>query len=305
MNAELDAHSTLGVLTETEIREGLTSGDVVIWPFEEHKLTPAGYDLTPSEWVYSLNARLLVPVQHEGGEKYCWIEPQDTVLLLTREAVRIPRYIAGTLLSKTSITGLGFSTTTMSLDSDWQGPLVLSLHNPTAHRLKFPLATLGEEGAVVEHTLVSLRLDLIRSFMGMPSVRQVARLQQLDVVLRPFPRKLNGFRKKQAALNACLREIAAIDFQAGQPEAGFDAEVFKRHYEESWKKIRFHTEQARKLSDQIHAQRRLLTGLRQTAFGVCMVAFLSYLGYQAVMFGDYTFLTFGLLLLGILTFWRK
>jgi hypothetical protein len=303
MNAEWDTHSTLGVLTETEIREGLTSGDVVIWPFEEHKLTPAGYDLTPSEWVYSLNARLLVPVHHHGGEKYCWIDPQDTVLLLTREAVRIPRYIAGTLLSKTSITGMGFSTTTMSLDSDWQGPLLLSLHNPTAHRLKFPFATLGEDGALAEHTLVTLRLDLIRSFMGMPAVKKEARLQQLDFVLRPFPRQWRF--QKQAALNASLREIAAIDFQAGQPESGFDAEIFKRHYEECLKKIRFHTEQARKLSDEAHAQRRLLAGLKKAAFGVCMIAFLSYLGYQAVTFGDFTFLTFGLLLLGIITLGKK
>ncbi|KEO84883.1 dCTP deaminase domain-containing protein [Tumebacillus flagellatus] len=288
MQAE-EAQPVIGLLTENEIREGLTSGEVVIWPFEEGKITPAGYDLTPTEWVFSLNSRLLVPVVHEGAEKFCWVEPQDTVLVLTREAVRLPRYIAGTLLSKASVTAGGFGHFSMALDAQWQGPLLLAMNNPTGRRVKLPFVTVGEDGEVREHTVAALRFDLIRSFMGMKSEIREARLS--------FPQEAQSGKKDPLA--ECLRGIAEIDFLAGQGER-FEAEVFKRNYEEALKRIRFYTERGQRISREVLTRRRLVAGVRQGGFGAALVGVLSYMGYQAVAFGDWTFLAFGGMLLGVL-----
>ncbi|MBL0385191.1 hypothetical protein JJB07_00915 [Tumebacillus sp. ITR2] len=292
MSAE-EVQPVMGVLTETEIREGLTSGEVVIWPFEEGKLTPAGYDLTPSEFVYSLNSRLLVPVVHEGREKFCWVEAQDTVLVLTREAVRIPRYIAGTLMSKASVTAVGFGHFSMALDAEWQGPLLLALTNPTGRRLKLPFVTVGEGGEIREHTIAALRFDLIRSFMGMPGVERESRL------------RIPGVGEK-GVLEECLQGIAEIDFSSGQVESGrFDAEGFKRNYEEALKRIRFFTERGHKVSGEVLGRRRWIGIGREVGFGGCLVGVVCYMGYQAVAFGDFTFLAFGGLLLGVLAFGKR
>lgn len=301
MNAEQDAQPIIGVLTETEIREGLTSGDVVIWPFEEEKLTPAGYDLTASDWVYSLNTHLLVPLHHQAGEKYCWIAPQETVLLLTREAVRLPRYIAGTLLPKASIAGLGFHCATLSLDTDWRGPILISLHNPTSHALKLPFASLEEGGRITEHTVVSLRLDLIRSFMGVSEARHGKQPSQLlNFIPSPFPRKFLRLNKKRELLTACLREVLQLDCLQGQSEVEFDAEVFKRQYDEARKVLAYYTDQAQKLSGELRARMRWGQRVKKNAFAALLLVALSYLGYQAWMFADYPLVTVGLLFLGLI-----
>lgn len=291
MQAE-ERQSTNALLTVDEIREGLTNGDVIIWPFEEGKVTSAGYDLTPTEWVFSLNSRLLMPIILEGLEKFCWVEPQDTVLVLTREAIRFPPYVAGTLLSKSSLATAGFGHFSIALDEHGQGPLLIPLQNPTKQRVKLPFTTVDAEGELHEHTLVALRFDSIRSFLGVRSDLREARL--------PIP-PMSG---KSDPLAACWHGMAEINFLAGQGES-FDPELFKQKYEEARKRIQFLTERGQKISQEIWARQKLWEVVRQVGYGGVIVGLLSYMGYQAVVFGDGTFLAFGGLLLGVLFLGRK
>ncbi|MFB4324447.1 hypothetical protein RB298_19090, partial [Priestia sp. BR_2] len=93
----------------------------------------------------STKNQLLVKIYNEKDEKFCYIEPHDTVLILTREAVKVSREIAGTFHSKVGIVSSGFGHISTTLDPLWQGPLLISLNNPTDRRLKFTLAKINKE----------------------------------------------------------------------------------------------------------------------------------------------------------------
>jgi len=69
--------------------------DIVIYPFNENDLTPVGYNLNPSDFVFSIAKQTLITKNNETFE----IEAHDTVLILTKEAVWVSKRIAGTFHS--------------------------------------------------------------------------------------------------------------------------------------------------------------------------------------------------------------
>lgn len=110
----------------------LKDKDIVIYPFSEDDLTPLGYNLNPSSFIVSLKANELI-VEKDG---YYEIQPHDTVLVLTREAVWVSKKIAGTFHSKVGVVSAGFGHISTTLDPNWKGPLLISLNNPTDKVLK-------------------------------------------------------------------------------------------------------------------------------------------------------------------------
>jgi hypothetical protein len=73
-----------------------------------------------------------------------YVEPNDTVLILTQEEVWVSEQIAGTFHSKVGIVSSGFGHISTTLDPNWEGPLLISLNNPTRKRLKL---IIGKEEA--------------------------------------------------------------------------------------------------------------------------------------------------------------
>jgi len=119
------------MLSDQDIKK-LLNNNIVIFPFDEKDLTPIGYNLNPSDFVYSLQKRDLAQEMNE----YYIIEPHDTVLILTKEAVWVSKKYAGTFHSKVGIVSDGFSHISTTLDPNWKGPLLISLNNPTNLELK-------------------------------------------------------------------------------------------------------------------------------------------------------------------------
>ena len=110
----------------------LKDKDIVIYPFNEDDLTPLGYNLNPSGFVVSLKSNELV----DESDGYYEIQPHDTVLIRTREAVWVSKKIAGTFHSKVGVVSNGFGHISTTLDPNWKGPLLISLNNPTDIVLK-------------------------------------------------------------------------------------------------------------------------------------------------------------------------
>lgn len=130
-----------GFLSDEDIIQILDK-DIVICGYDEENLTDIGYNLTPTEFIFSINRGLLVKIYNDNNQKYCYIEPNDTVLIITREAVWVSENISGTFHSKVKIVSKGFGHISTTLDAHWEGPLLISLNNPTKKRLKF---VLGED----------------------------------------------------------------------------------------------------------------------------------------------------------------
>jgi len=126
-----------GVLSDTDINNSRESKEIVITPFNQDNITPVGYNLTSTDFIFSINNGLLVEIICENNERFCWVEPNDTILVLTREAVWVSRQICGTFHSKVGKVSDGFGHIGTTLDPHWEGPLLISVNNPTKRELKF------------------------------------------------------------------------------------------------------------------------------------------------------------------------
>jgi dCTP deaminase len=131
------------LLTDTDIRALIKSGEIKIAPFEEECLTPVGYDLRVGEYGVSWKKRRLFSLK---DEKQITIDPGDTVLLSVREKIEVSKNIGGTIHSKVSLVSRGYSHISTTVDPGWKGELTILISNTrtTPLTLKFeqPFCTL-------------------------------------------------------------------------------------------------------------------------------------------------------------------
>lgn len=132
----MDTSQHTGVLSDLDIRNEIFHNRIIIHPFCKDQLTPLGYDLTPSGFVLSTKTGIPLKLMENHGEIYVWVDPHDTVLIHTNESLYINKKLMGILLSKNSVAALGFTHITTTLAPDWQGPLLITMSNPTHKRIK-------------------------------------------------------------------------------------------------------------------------------------------------------------------------
>jgi len=96
-------------LSDSEIREALNSGSLVIEPFEENSLNPAGYDL-----------RLATEVTLEASEHR---------LVATLENVELGDELVGGLHIRSSMAREGILASLALVDPGFRGQLTISLFN--------------------------------------------------------------------------------------------------------------------------------------------------------------------------------
>jgi deoxycytidine triphosphate deaminase len=148
---------TGSVLSNVDIQEFISSKDIVISPMNNDNITPLGYNLSFTKFIYSINRKILTEIYEEKGELYCYIEPNDTVLIMSHEAVWISNKLVGTFHSKVGIVSQGLGHISTTLDPEWEGPLLFSLNNPTNKKIKL---TIGEtiSGGIKYKSFVTLIL---------------------------------------------------------------------------------------------------------------------------------------------------
>lgn len=96
-------------LTDSEIRDALSRKDLVIEPFEENSLNPAGYDLRLSA------AAVLEPSEHR--------------LVATMERVELGRDLVGILHIRSSLAREAVLASLALVDPGFRGQLTISLFN--------------------------------------------------------------------------------------------------------------------------------------------------------------------------------
>jgi deoxycytidine triphosphate deaminase len=135
----------MGVLTDTDLLEMLcTTKDwtdkhkIHIYPFADKSLTPIGYDLcVGSPCCHGTNGGI---IDLRKGEKLK-IRPRDTVLITTLETVGMPsdKSLSAFILSKVSQVAQGLTNISTTVDADYHGHLLITLHNasPTVISLEY------------------------------------------------------------------------------------------------------------------------------------------------------------------------
>ncbi len=121
------------MFSDQDIKNNLGK-NIVIHPFREEDLTPVGYNLRPSDFVFSVIKKELI----KANDGIYEIPPNDTVLILTEETVWVSGRVAGTFHSKVGLVSKGFGHISTTLDPNWKGPLLIALNNPTSTSLQLP-----------------------------------------------------------------------------------------------------------------------------------------------------------------------
>ncbi|ASJ06691.1 dCTP deaminase [Thermococcus pacificus] len=98
--------------------------EILIEPFNEKSLQPAGYDLRVGKEAY-INGRL-INVEKEGKVV---IPPKTHALILTLERVKLPDDVMGDMKLRSSLAREGLLGSFAWVDPGWDGNLTLMLFN--------------------------------------------------------------------------------------------------------------------------------------------------------------------------------
>ena len=178
------------LLTDTDIEKiiakeaaGAPDNALVICPFSPDSLTPVGYDLRVGVTVATSNEigrKKLV-----DGESFT-IAPGATALISTLEVLRMPldHSISGLIESKVTKVSKGLSHISTTVDSDWEGNLLIAVHNHSSG--KFTLSY-GE-------TFCTIVFMKNISPSSKPCEKQPGRL---DILLDKFDEDAHRARRKR------------------------------------------------------------------------------------------------------------
>lgn len=132
----------MSILTDTDIvkiiqtdHQWLNKNKLHIFPFSEESLTPIGYDLRVGNTYSSSSIGKLVEIK-EGDSIN--IKPGDTVLICTLETIGMPhdRSLSALIESKVSKVSKGLSHISTTVDPDWNGELLIAIHNPSRNSIQ-------------------------------------------------------------------------------------------------------------------------------------------------------------------------
>lgn len=129
--------SYAGFLSDTDICEAIASKEMAISPYNEENLTPVGYNFSYSRFIISLSTKTFKKIYiDKNNTMYFILVPNESVVVLTTEAIWVSREIGGTFHSKVSIVAKGIGHISTTLDPGWQGQLLIPMNNPTKKRIK-------------------------------------------------------------------------------------------------------------------------------------------------------------------------
>ncbi|ASI99809.1 dCTP deaminase [Thermococcus celer] len=107
------------MLPDWKIRE-----EILIEPFNEESLQPAGYDLRVGREAY-INGEL-IDVETAGGIS---LPPKTYALVLTLERVKLPVDVMGDMKLRSSLAREGLIGSFAWVDPGWDGNLTLAIYN--------------------------------------------------------------------------------------------------------------------------------------------------------------------------------
>lgn len=201
------------MLSRDDIIAALTEGHLKIYPFNKKDLTGIGYNLSTTNFAFSINKGILLTVHQRttanGLRRYVVISGNDTVLFFSKEYIAVDNTLAGTFHSKVArvCQGLGHISTT--LDPTWKGQLIISVNNPTSEAIVFELDKLsGNIFTLLLHKLDTPvtgqevhdnnrgRCDLLLEHFSKPSTGKKYKIKHLelqDFIVNEFANSLNGY----------------------------------------------------------------------------------------------------------------
>lgn len=124
------------ILTDKQIRDAVSTGDIEIEPFEESQVEAASYDLRVGEHGATTKSKQKVDIKGTG---FLLLEPGDFGVVEVMEVIKFSDQHAGRigLRSKYARKGI-IATTGPQIDPGFHGRLVLGLTNLTPQSVSIP-----------------------------------------------------------------------------------------------------------------------------------------------------------------------
>lgn len=254
-----------GLLSDIDIK-GYLDKDIVICGYDKDNLTDIGYNLTPTEFIFSINKGGLVKIYNKNHQKYCYISANDTVLILTREAIWVSEKIVGTFHSKVKLVSDGFGHISTTLDANWEGPLLISLNNPTKKDIKLILAEDGVKGVKYKSFVTLIFYKMITSTNNAhdnPPCR-LDILKEKVKIPKFFGWSNNNYWKLTNVIDK-IKDFESLQVNIGQSknyERDKKIERFKEKYKDFTNNLEFQIEEAHEINREILLKNNILYGLR-------------------------------------------
>lgn len=157
-------HRNCGQLSKEDIIREQDTHKLVIEPRDDSKVNAASFDISPSclvmsvrsgsfmrihssisrcekghrnpEWHCSTCRKKLRAPNHCPEQKYVYIAPRDTALVLSREYIQIPETMCGNVVSRVSTVSNGLGHISTTIDPLWKGALLIAISNPSSEPKK-------------------------------------------------------------------------------------------------------------------------------------------------------------------------
>lgn len=145
-----------GILSNVDIKREILEKNLCVFPEpynDKDELTglvqikSASLDITPSCLIMSVNTGCLLKIYEEkisltnpeAETRYVYIEPRDTVLVISREYLIIPANICGSVNSRVSTVSAGLGHISTTIDPGWNGALLIAVSNPSSVRKRLDI----------------------------------------------------------------------------------------------------------------------------------------------------------------------
>lgn len=234
---------------------------LIIAPYDKKNATGCGYNLTATEFIYSTNKKGLLPLhKSKQGETYVRVGAHDTILLLTREYIKLNGALAGAIYSRVQLVSNGFGHISTTVDPGWKGMLLLSINNPTKKTIKLlisepsegspsykgvatlvltPVGTEGSKNGQADPSLdnPAMRLDILKKLVFEPrrfaANKKYQNLRQLIIALEGFSPNANLKIQRLNEIRSLLLKLESeVNSYMDVPEVnGYLTELKRIDYE--------------------------------------------------------------------------
>lgn len=144
---EVEGGDLVSVLSNVDLVKELKRGrNIGIYPLIYKNIKGSTYNLTASEHAWSINSKLNLV---KDGK--ITIPPKDSALIATKEVIWVSKKISGSYHSKVSIVSRGGGHIGTTLDPDWSGHSLVTVHNHSENDLVIP----------VDETFVSIMFNYL------------------------------------------------------------------------------------------------------------------------------------------------
>ena len=124
------------LMSDKDIREAMSSGELIIGDFSPESLQPASYDMRVGGEAFSSHEKKPIDIKSTG---FLVIKPGDFILVRTYESVKLSPKIAGKVGLRSFHARKGLALLAgPQIDPGFEGVLVVGLHNLDANELKLP-----------------------------------------------------------------------------------------------------------------------------------------------------------------------